>query len=254
MASRAPVFPAHHPGDRTFFLGFLVFAWIGVLLGFLPPLAGRLAGRADYIAPLILHIHAASFVGWMGLLTAQILLIRTRRTPTHRRLGALGALLIPIMVLSGFFAEGYSQRFYLTHPPDSQAFFIIPIYYVIAFGLLATTALAQRSDPPAHKRLIFLATSVIVGAAYTRVWGRALTELVGDGFWGLMVNTFTGTHLFLLAALAYDWWSRKQIHPVLLIAVPAILASELVVSWIYHAPGWLPVARAIASALPGPPI
>lgn len=131
MASRAPAFPAHHPGDRTFFLGFLVFAWVGVLLGFVPPLAGRLAGRVDYVAPLILHIHAASFVAWMALLTTQILLIRTRLTAIHRRLGAFGAVLI---------------------------------------------------------------------------------------------------------------------------GVPALLVSELLVSWIYHAPGWLPVAHAIATALPGPPV
>lgn len=254
MATRAAQFAAFHRWDRNFYLGFVVFAWLGVLLGFVPPLAGRFSGHADYVAPPVLHLHAASFVAWMTLLTVQVGLIRRGQQAVHRRMGLLGAALIPVMVLSGFFAEVYSQRFYLTHPPDSQAFFILPIFYVIAFGALAGLAVARRRDSPTHKRLIYLATSVIVGAAYTRVWGQALTALAGDGFWGLIVNSFTGTNLFLLTAVVFDQITRGRLHPVLLAGVPAVLAGELAVSWIYHAPGWLPIAHAIVAPLPGPPL
>ena len=254
MSSHAPRFAAYHRWDRAFFLGFVVFVWVGVLGGFVPALVGRFEGHADYVAPLILHLHAASFVAWLVLLTVQMLLIRTGRTALHRRMGMAGAALIPVMVLTGFFAEVYSQRFHLTHLPDSQAFFILPIFYVIAFGVLASLAVFKRGDPASHKRLIYLATSGIVGAAYARLWGDALYELVGDGFWGMIVNTFTGTNLFLLAAVIFDRVTRGQLHPVLRMGVPALLASELVVSWIYHAPGWLPIARAIVTPLPGPPI
>jgi hypothetical protein len=155
--------------------------------------------------------------------------------------------LIPIMALSGFFAEAYSQRYYLAHPPNSQAFFIVPIYYVLAFTVLASAAMLARRDSRSHKRWLLLATTVIVGAAYTRWWGATLTALVGDGFWGMIVNTFTPTHIILLAALLYDYFTRGRVHRVYLTAIPAILAAELIVSWIYHAPGWLPVARWIAT-------
>lgn len=245
---------AFHRWDRNFYLAWLGLCWLGVLMGFYPAVSGRLAGRADYVAPLILHIHALSFTLWLVLLTAQILLVRKRRVADHRRLGVAGAALIPVMVLSGFFSEVYSQRYYLAHPPDSQAFFILPISYVIAFGILASAAILRRGDPSAHKRLMFLATTVIVGAAYARWWGRALEALVGDGYWGLIVHAFAGTNLFLAAAVIYDLLTRGRVHRVLALGVPALLASELVASWIYHAPWWRPVAHAIVASLPGPPI
>lgn len=247
MATRALGFAPFHPGDRTFFLGFVAVCWLGVVMGFAPASLGRIQGRADYVAPLVLHVHAAAFMAWLVLLSGQVLLIRAGRTALHRRLGLASVGLIPVMALSGFFAEVYSQRFYLAHPPNSQAFFIIPLYYVAAFLVLAIAAVLARRNSPAHKRLILLATTVIVGAAYARWWGEALTKAFGDDFWGLIINSFTGTHLILLAALGYDIATRGRPHRVYLIAIPAILASELAVSWIYHAPDWLPIARWIVS-------
>lgn len=240
--------------ERNFFLAFVMIAWFGVVAGFFPPSAARFAGKADYSAPLILQIHAASFMGWMVLLSVQVGLIRFGRQPDHRKLGRVGAVLIPIMVLSGFFSEVYSQRFYLSHPPDSQAFFILPIWYVLAFGTLAGSAILRRADPQAHKRLIYLATTVIVGAAYTRWWGGALTAMAGDGYVGMIVNSFTATNLLLVALVAFDLATRGRVHPATLAGAAGIVVSEFVVSWIYHAPGWLPIAHAIAAALPGPPI
>ena len=235
-------------------MAFVLLAWLGVGQGFIPPSAARFAGKADYPAPLILQIHAASFLAWMLLLTVQIGLIRRGRQRYHRKLGVIGACLIPVMVLSGFFSEVYSQRFYLSHSPNSQAFFILPIWYVLAFAILAGWAIAKRTDSPAHKRLIYLATTVIIGAAYTRWWGEGIKSLFGDGYFGLIANTFSGTNLFMAALAAYDVATRGRLHRVVMVAVPAIVTSEFLVSWLYHAPGWLPVAHAIAAALPGPPI
>jgi uncharacterized membrane protein YozB (DUF420 family) len=252
MASVAQ-FAAFDTRDRNFFLGFVVVSWLGVILGFAPPSWARFNGHADYPAPLVLQVHAGLFTLWMILLTAQVALIRAKLQSIHRKLGAIGAALIPLMVLTGFFAEAYSQRFYLGHPPDSQAFFIIPIFYVAAFGMVATMAVLRRKDSAAHKRLIYIATTVIVGAAWTRTIGRPLTGLVGDGYWGMIGNTFTSTNLLLGALVLFDWRTRGRLHPVVLTVVPAIIACELAVSWIYHAPQWLPVARAIVTPLPGPP-
>lgn len=254
MVTHPRPFAIPHRWDRNFFLAFVLLALLGVGQGFFPASAARFAGKSDYAAPLILQIHAASFLAWMLLLTVQIGLIRWGRQRNHRKLGVIGACLIPVMILSGFFSEVYSQRFYLTHPPNSQAFFIIPIWYVLAFGILAGLAIAKRTDPPAHKRLIYLATTVIVGAAYTRWWGEGIKSLYGDGYFGLIANTFTSTNLFMAALVAYDFATRGRIHPTVMVAVPAIVASEFMISWLYHAPGWLPVAHAIAAALPGPPI
>ncbi len=243
MSSQQSAFAPYHASDRNFFLGFVLLSWFGVLMGFAPASIGRLAGRADYVAPLVLHIHALAFVGWLLLLTSQTLLIRRQNVVLHRKAGLISTLLIPVMAVTAVAAEIYSQRYYLDHPPNSQAFFIIPLFYIAAFTPLAVAAVMLRRDPPAHKRLILLATTVLIGAAYTRWWGASLTAIVGDGFVGMIINTFTATNVIMISAIAYDYATRGQVHKVYRVAVPAILIGELVTSWLYHSAEWLPVAR-----------
>ena len=59
----------------------------------------------------------------------------------------------------------------------------------------------------------------------------------------MIINTYTGTNLLLLVAVGYDLLTRKMVHSVYAIGVPALLLAELIVSWIYHARDWLPIAR-----------
>ena len=109
--------------------------------------------------------------------------------------------------------------------------------------MLATAALVMRRNPSAHKRLIVLATTMIVGAAYGRWWGTGLYNLFGEGLSGVLIYTYTGTNLILAGALAYDWRTRGRIHAVYEAAVPAILVGEIATTFIYHSPKWLPIAR-----------
>jgi hypothetical protein len=161
------------------------------------------------------------------------------------KLGLTAVALIPVNAVSAFLSEIYSHRFRLTHPPDSQAFFIIAIYYVAAFTTLATAAVLARKNPGAHKRLILLATSIIVGAAYGRWWGTGLYNVFGDGLGGMLIYTYAGADLILIGALGYDWWTRGRLHRVYEVAVPAILAGQIATTLIYHSPRWLPIARFI---------
>lgn len=238
-------FIAFHKRDRNFFLVFLAVCWLGVLMGFHPAVTRRFAGHADYPAPLILQIHAFAFSAWLLLLTTQVALIRARRPALHMKLGLVGVALVPMMALSAFFSEMYSQRFYFAHPPNSQAFFILPIFYVLAFTSLAAAALLARKNPSSHKRLILLATTIIVGAAYARWWGHSLEQAFGDGLGGMLINTYAGTDLILLGALGYDLWTRGRLHKVYEIVVPLILVGEIATTLIYHSPRWLPIARVI---------
>lgn len=241
-ASSAP----HYRSDRNFFAAFVLVCWIGVGFGFFPASSARMMGKADYVAPLILHFHAVLFVGWLVLLTTQMLLIRARRTAVHMRLGLTGAALIPLMAFTGFAAEIYSQRFYLRRDTEGLDFFILPLFYIAAFVALATAALLfARRDSATHKRLILMATTVIVGAAYTRWWGAALDRTFGDAFWGMIANTYAGTNLILAAAIAYDVATRGRPHRAYVVSVPLLLAGQLASSWIYHAAWWPPIARAI---------
>lgn len=239
-------FAPYHPWDRTFFLAFVLACWLGTVMGFAPAVITRFTGQADYQASIILQVHAFAYPGWLVLLTLQGLLIRLKRAPLHRLLGLSAFILIPVMAVSGVWAEIHSQRFYGPDSPLAQSFFIIPLFYTAAFVLLAGAALALRGDPSAHKRLIFLATATIVGAAYARWWGASILSVTGDGFFGMIANTFTPFWLFAVAGVLYDGFTRRQVHRVWRIALPLMLAAHLAVSVIYHAEWWRPISRAIS--------
>ncbi len=245
MSTLTVGFSPTHRWDRTFFLTFVAACWLGVLLGFGPATANRLRGGADYAAPLILHVHAAAFMGWILLLTTQVLLVRQGRQAVHRRLGRVAFLLIPVMVVSALMSEVISQRFYVERDPENLRFFIIPLFYVAAFAVLSSAAVARRGDSPSHKRLILLATTVIVGAAYARVWGADIEAALGAGLAATFVSTFFATDTILVAALGYDLATRGRIHAAYLTAVPILLVCQVCVALIYHSDGWPILARTL---------
>lgn len=241
-----------HRRDRAFFLAFLLVGVLGVVLGFAPPSWTRFQGRADYPAPIQLQIHAGLFLAWVLLLAAQILLVRRGQVALHRRLGLLAVAMLPAMFLSSLFAETYGEQFYARHQPGSERFFIVPIYSLGLFTLFTSWGLLRRKMPADHKRLIYLGTTVLFGAAWSRVTSPLLAPLVGDTPFGMMVHQFLVNNLLLVALPLYDWWAQGRVRRVTAIGSAVGLLGAVAVCHIFYAPWWLPITRAIIFRFPGP--
>src|SRR6266852_6061533 len=87
--------------DRRLYICFAVFMPVIVLVGFArtyylkgffgtPPLPG-----------LLVHLHGIVMTSWVVLFVAQVSLVATGRTRTHQRLGLLGAVLAPLVIVVG---------------------------------------------------------------------------------------------------------------------------------------------------------
>ena len=99
QAARARFAP-NYRWDRNVYALVVALIWLGALMGFGPQVVHRLQTHpAAY--PLIVHFYAEVFVGWLLLLTTQLLLIRAHRPDLHRRLGVYGAALAGIMIVIG---------------------------------------------------------------------------------------------------------------------------------------------------------
>lgn len=236
-------FPAWHRRDRGLYIAFVVAAWILVALGFAPQIALRFSGKADYAAPMSLVIHVWSFFGWMTVLTMQIALINSRRTDLHKLLGISAVILIPVMVFSGLAAEVYSQRFRAAADPENVRFFIIPLTTMITFGIVATAAIMQRKQSSAHKRLILIATATLMGAAFGRWAGATIIGTLGDNILADFVINATGVDLMIGLGMVHDVVTRGRMHRVYKIAMPPIVAVQLVSAWMYHTDWWPGVSR-----------
>jgi uncharacterized membrane protein len=238
-------FAPWHRWDRNFFLLFMLAALIATGFGFYPSVTGRFNGQADYVAPLVLQLHVFTVVGWLCLLSLQVLLIRTGRPRLHQRLGLLGAVLVPAMVVTAVGAEVFSQRFYSTTDPENLRFFISPLSSMVLFAVFAVLAILQRRQPATHKRLILLATTVVLVAAYNRWWGEELYERFGDGHAGMIIHNYAGIDLLLILLVAYDWITRRRIQSVYQWGVPVIFGTQLIATFIYHSEAWPGIVRRI---------
>jgi hypothetical protein len=237
-------FPIQHRWDRTFFLTCAVMAWIAILRGFGPELYGHFIGASPF-PPLIVHFHAAAFFGWLILFTTQIWLIRSKRLALHRRLGLMAAALVPIMVVLGLITNTVMQRRHFEAGRPELDFMIVPISDMVLFGSLAVAGLLLRRNPATHKRLMLLATVCVLDAGFGRWFAPWISSHFGDGYFGFLAQLYLGGDAIVLAAVLYDVVTRRRVHPVYLAAVPWILSVQAATSAIYHAPGWLPIARSL---------
>src|ERR1700744_799077 len=86
--------------DRRFFLVMTLLMWLGIVTGFDSDVAHHISAH-EPAYPLIVHFHAAAFVGWMVLFTAQMGLIRAGRQDLHRQVVMAAVGLAAVMVVLG---------------------------------------------------------------------------------------------------------------------------------------------------------
>ena len=194
--------------DHFFFSGMALLVLATVFVGFGP----TYYWAGVFEAPLpsrIVHFHAVAFSCWVLLLVTQTSLVAAGRVDIHRRLGIAGFLLASVMVVLGVLAATDSLVRQAGPPGrDPKFFYIIPLSNMLVFAVLIFFAFRARSNPPAHKRLILLATTALMVAAIARwpvVHRRTPIAVLCS-------------YVFLILLVAYDLWSTRKIHRVTLSA------------------------------------
>lgn len=238
--SAAPTrpFPPNHPWDRNFFLTWVALIWLGIGLGFIPELTTHFVKHETPFV-LVTHIHAAVFMGWLVLLTAQVLLIRTRRVTIHRTLGLAmvgwGAL-IPVL---GVAVAWSVQRRTFGTPTGDPGFYSIQLIDCVSFTVLSGAGVLLRNNASAHKRLMLLGTLVIADAGYGRFLGPPLEHAYGKGFWPEHIGDYGVTGLMIIGIGVYDLITRKRLHPVYVVGAAFALAGQALATFLWHDPAWV---------------
>jgi hypothetical protein len=243
---RAPFAP-YHKWDRNFFLALVLAIWVGVVMGFGGDILQHLRSR-EAAYPWIVHLHAVVFVGWLVLLTTQVLLIRTRRPQLHYRLGAAMMWLVPFMVIIGPATAITMQRLQFGTPDSDPAFVAIQFTDIIAFAGLVVAGYRARNVSSAHKRLMLLSTIYISDAGFARWLGHDIHVLLGHGFWPSVAGLYLPSDILVLSLGVYDLVTRRRLYPAYVWGVAWIASLQLLAGYLYNvAPFW----KAIASHLIG---
>lgn len=213
VSRRTTYRPVNRTLERIFFTGMAVLMCACVYIGFSPTYFGAGMLRAPLPSP-ILHVHGAVFTLWMLLFTLQAVLVAAHRVKWHRSLGTVAFFLPPIMIVLGVItAVDALRRGVQIGPLDPAVSFAIPMIGLIGFVIVIYASWKTRRQPDAHKRLILLATTGLVEAAFGRFpWAKmGLPPAAG---------ALTGLGIMILLVIVYDLVSLHRIHRSTMWAAP----------------------------------
>lgn len=212
--------------------------WLAIVLGFGLDLVRRAHG-GPLSFPLVTHLHALAYGGWLVVLAAQLWLVRTRRVALHRRVGMAALLLLPLMLVLGP-AAAISQVAGNPYMPDRWIAWLAVQFTNVTGSLpLLAAGILGRRDAPAHKRLMLMGTIALTEPGFSRIWEPALAALSGEGYLPFYFSTYVGTMALVLAVGAYDLATRGRLHLAYVTAASWIFANEALATWLYHQPFWL---------------
>lgn len=221
--------------DRAFYAGMAVASILAVFAGFARSYFLRGYFGSPPLRPL-LHVHGFVFTSWILLFFVQTVLIASRHTGLHRRLGAFGAAWAALVVVIGLTtAVSSARRNVATGGDGTLAFLAIPFGDMLVFAILAAAAIAYRRRPETHKRLMLVATVSILDAAIAR-WPLSVVQSEPFAF-------FFATDLFVVAGICYDLWSRRRVHPAYLWAGLLLVVSQPLRLSVGHTDAWLTFTR-----------
>jgi hypothetical protein len=229
--------------ERRFYGGMGVVILLLVLAGFAPSyfLRGSIdAGRPlPELSPLI-HLHAAVFSAWIGLFIAQTALISSRRQALHKRLGGAMIALAAAMVAVGVLVAT-AQVARGSGPPGIPplSWLAVPLFDLATFAGLVGAGYALRRDAQTHKRLMLLATILMLQPAIGRMpWPPALGGELGTLIAFAMV----------LPLIAWDLAQRGRPHRATTIGVAVLAAEQLLRIAVWRTEEWQAAAGWIAGA------
>ena len=220
-------------GRRPFYIGVSLLMGLIAVVGFWPTYFGPLV-RGTVEQPLVIHVHATVFVGWLVLFLAQVVLAATGRVAWHQRLGRLGIGYGIMLILVGLTTTVIrsSNLFYQGSIADARQLLLVGSEDMVVFAAFFVAAIVYRRKPQIHKRLMMVAATMLLIAAASRM--QFLPPLP------LRLAVWVSP-VFL--AMAYDFRSRHIVHPIYLAGLGAFLVRAVTPPLITGTETWASFAR-----------
>jgi hypothetical protein len=222
--------------DRYFYFCMsLLFAAI-VAIGFSRTVNQNLFHPATS-RPRILWFHAGAFTGWVVFFIFQSALVRTRNIKWHRFFGWFGAALAAVMVVLGIITAIVMGRFDAVqlHQPD-PTFLGIPFLDMAAFATLVSLAIFWRKTSELHRRLLFIATCVLLDAPFGR-----FDYIFNNNLFYVCLD------MVILLGVARDLLVNRRVHAVYRYVLPILIACQCFTIYLWHgaAAWWVGITQKI---------
>ena len=229
--------------NRWFYLGMILLATAVVAYGFGRQIEPRLLEGPPH--PVVLWVHSILFSLWMVFLIAQSALVRVRNVKMHRSLGWGGAGLAAAMTVVGVLTSVVMARLevqYLNAHPlfalggihsDELARMRLAaqlgsLWNIACFTALFWLAVYWRRKPEMHRRLILLATCMLLAPAFSRFPHPFVSD-----------HSYYWVDAVILLGVARDLIVTQRVHKVYYCVLPIlIVGQQFVVHTMLAEPAW----------------
>ena len=242
----ATIHPPHvaAPREQTrfFFVMALVMALV-IVGGFTLQLA---MGRSSFAVPAAYHLHAAVFMGWIGIYLAQHVTALRGQWALHAGFGRIAYLWIPLMLVFGSVLMVVVAR--RTGGPfffHVSEFLWSNMMLLWCFGGLAFWALRRRRYTGWHRRLMLCAMAILTGPGLGRILPL---PLMIPHAWTI---TTLATMVFPVIGMIADKRATGRVHPTYLWGL-GIYAAVFVLSLVLaHSETGMAITRSVIADTPG---
>jgi hypothetical protein len=223
--------------ERWFFLAMALAIAITVVTAF--SLFYR-SGFSTFASPWWVHVHAITFMTWIGLYVTQTVLVARNGIARHRTLGKVGAAWAVWMVIVGLVLTPVNLAAHRAPPFFTPAYFLaLDWSNIVVFGALVYAAIRNRRRTDWHRRLMLCATICVMAPA----WGRILV-LSGNAVTA-PVNVATLLP-YVLIAMLFDWVNRGRVHVAYLWGGGALVLMAATTELLSRVPPFATLAVRIA--------
>ena len=228
-----------------FFLAMGIIGVLAVMIGFAKTFFIPVADRS-FKAPFSVYLHGFFAFAWVLFFLSQSVLIHSKKVKLHMRLGLLGTFLafgtaITLVPVGIFTVEKEIQA----GLGDTAISGILGIFTsgLMFLGLFILGYL-YRKNLQAHKRLMLLATIVVLWPAWFR-FRHYFPHIERPDIWFAVVLADS----LIIIAWTWDWLANRRIHPVLLYLGVFIILEHSFEVLTFDSTPWRQAARVIYDTL-----
>ncbi len=228
-----------------FFLTIGVIGLFAVLTGFSTTFIIPL-GKGTFKAPVIIYVHGALAFSWICLFITQSFLIQNSNFTQHRLLGFLGAVIATGITITLIPVGLYQVQKDLGHGLGQTAISSIvgTITSAIIFISLVIAGILKRHEPFTHKRLMLLATILLLWPAWFR-FRHIFPYVPNPEIWFAIVLADS----LIIISLIWDKITNGKVNPTLLYTGLFIIIEHTVEAYMFDTALWSELANRIYGIL-----
>ncbi|TVZ60180.1 hypothetical protein NA63_2730 [Flavobacteriaceae bacterium MAR_2010_105] len=223
----------------SYFLGIAIVGLLAVAIGFAKTFIGPVSS-GSFSAPNVVYIHAALAFSWVLLFFVQTVLIHVSKYRTHMALGIAGVVIAIATAVTMLPVGIYAVNKELAQGlgPTAISTFLGVLTSALMFLGLVLAGLCYRKTAATHKRLMLLATLVVLWPAWFR-FRHYFPSVSRPDIWFAVVLADS----WIVISCIWDQWKHGRIHPVLKYVGGLIILEHIVELMLFDNPTWRVVAN-----------